>query len=586
VRPLPRSIARWADQLAAFSPEAHELLGPWLPILERLRGAVSLPHAHADGEPDGFSGLGRRGLYYRLVATEWALLDDVPDEFVRRAGAGEHLFHALARADAAGAGRIVVLFDAGPWQLGAPRLVHLAWLLVLARHARSRSVHLAWGVLQEPGAGLRESTDVGDIRALLAARSFDVVDATMVAAWADRLGPAARRDERWLVTHAPDQRTLSRLEAFALAVAETDDPPAASGLVLAATGSAGLRERAVLPIPSRRTCGQLLRDPFRGELADRSRPAQPSLLIAPDAQVVFAATSPHVLGRLESGGIVTLVPDRDIALTQAVSFETPPGRSVVAAGWRKGRMYVLTTDGVGLAIHSSRGHRWQAPRPVKLGEVTAPVVSPAVLSPLFVDRQGGMLWFCDQRWRLHAIDLIKLTVHNQGEPVVAWGVLARGVVAVQRVSDGALVLRNVTASDSVAVRLMHSRHRVSCGYVVASASNQEPWFIALGTGDGEWNLCAPPWHTVTRLKLAADTPVYGATVFQGRHCLLVRSPARERLEFIDGGAAPVGTVILPDEIEHACLHPDGHWIAAQVSRGVCVVNRHGQRYMRWGGRRS
>ena len=223
MKALPRPIARWADELAALSHEAQDLLGPWLPILERVRGAIALPHAHAEGEPDGLSGLNRRGLYERLVATEWALLEAVPDEFVRRAGAGEHLFHQLARAEPAGAGRVVALFDAGPWQLGAPRLAHLAWLLVLARHARSRSVHLAWGVLQSPADGLRESTDAGDIRALMAARTHETVDAAMVAAWADRLGPAAKREERWLVTHARDERTASRLEATTLAVAEADD---------------------------------------------------------------------------------------------------------------------------------------------------------------------------------------------------------------------------------------------------------------------------------------------------------------------------------------------------------------------------
>jgi hypothetical protein len=551
-----------------------------------MHGSVSLPHAHAEGEPDGLSGLNRRGLYERLVVTEWALLDAAPDEFVRRAGAGEHLFNQIARAEAAGAGRIVALFDAGPWQLGAPRLAHLAWLLVLARHARSRSIHFAWGVLQAPEEGLRNSTDTGDIRALMAARTRLAVEPPMISAWADRLGQLGKREERWLITAIRDDRTASRLEAFTLAIGEADDPTA-STLVLAATSRASLRDRAVLPLPPRRACGRLLRDPTRDEPQEHSRRSQANATIASGAQVVFSATSPHVLARLDSGEIVALLltPEKEQAIQRMATFTPPQGTSIVAAGWRKGKMFVVTSDETTLTLHYSRGGRWMSPKPFRQRLlVSIPVSSPAVLNRLFIDRDGAKLWFCDERWRLHVLDLVNLTAQSVGESVVAWGFLpSKGEVAsVQRAPNGPLELRTVSAFGNASVRLMEGGHRVSLGYVVASSGGADPAFVALGTGDGEWRLCSPPWTTPTVVRLSADAPVYGAAVIEGRRCLLVRSSARERLDFFDGEAS-IASLTFPDEVEHACLHPNGHWIAAQVAGGLYVVDRRGKEYLRWGG---
>ena len=50
-----------------------------------------------DGEPDGYDGIASRGIYERLVTSEWLLADEEPDEFDRRAAMGEHTFTRLAR---------------------------------------------------------------------------------------------------------------------------------------------------------------------------------------------------------------------------------------------------------------------------------------------------------------------------------------------------------------------------------------------------------------------------------------------------------------------------------------------------------
>ena len=280
---------------------------------------------------------------------------------------------------------------------------------------------LAWGVLQSPAEGLRASTDAGDIRALMAARTHETVEAAMVAAWADRLGPVAKREERWLVTHARDARTASRLEAATLAVAEADEP-LASALVLVATSSASLKHGAVLPLPPRRACGRLLRDPFhdepRGALV---RTPHPDATIAAGAQVVFSATSPHVLARLESGAIVALAvsTDEERAIRRIATLVPAEGTAVVAAGWRKGKMYVLTTDEAKVMLHTGRGSRWfpsMSFTDLSGFTLPIPVTSPAVLGRLLVDRDGAKLYFCDERWRLLTADLRARTVGRSARP--------------------------------------------------------------------------------------------------------------------------------------------------------------------------
>ena len=256
---------------------------------------------------------------------------------------------------------------------------------------------------------------------------------------------------------------------------------------------------------------------------------------------------------------------------------------------------MLTTDEAKLMLHIGRGGRWLPSKSfsdVSGFTLPMPVTSPTVLGRLFVDRHGAMLYFSDERWRLLVANLLDQTVSLLGAPVVAWNHLpSPGEVArVQRPPEGQLELRmlfwderiRLRAGHPERVRLMEGRHRVSRGFVVAAKQGIEPSMVALGTGDGEWHICSPPWTTMTTVALAAETPVYGAAVVDGRPCLLVRSSAPERLEFIDSEGR-VASVTFPDAVEHACLHPNGHWIAAQVAGGLCVYDRRGKLRLHWGG---
>src|SRR5687768_17876785 len=50
-------------------------------------------------------------------------------------------------------------FDAGPNQLGSPRIAQIAALIVLSRRAEAAGVRFAWGILQEPDAPLFERSE-------------------------------------------------------------------------------------------------------------------------------------------------------------------------------------------------------------------------------------------------------------------------------------------------------------------------------------------------------------------------------------------------------------------------------------------
>lgn len=132
---LPRSLAPWAPYLDLFPRDIGLALGP---VVRRIALAVEPLAAHAlsgSGDPDGFDGLSNRGSYDRLLASEWLLSEELPDEFLRRAAEGEHVFLKIGRREPVRSRLSVVLFDVGPNQLGSPRIAHLAALIVMARRA-------------------------------------------------------------------------------------------------------------------------------------------------------------------------------------------------------------------------------------------------------------------------------------------------------------------------------------------------------------------------------------------------------------------------------------------------------------------
>ncbi len=188
---LPESLHRWRDWLTWFGTDLQPEVGALVRRLHPLLGAFFGTRLAGTQEPAGLGNLNRRGPYERLLASEWLLAQDMPDEFLRRAAGGEHLFLAPPTQAPQADRLIVALFDAGPLQLGAPRLAHLALWILLARRARDAGGELRWGILQAAPV-LHDATKAKHLRSLLKARTYDVTTTDHLRAW-----------QAWLAEHAP-----------------------------------------------------------------------------------------------------------------------------------------------------------------------------------------------------------------------------------------------------------------------------------------------------------------------------------------------------------------------------------------------
>lgn len=201
---LPAALRPWAPWLQGLDAELLPVFADLLGRLEPLLGACRGYGTGGEQEPDGVAGLQRRGAYERLLHSEWMLAQELPDEFLRRAATGEHLFLARQPRRQRASRWIVALFDAGPLQLGAPRLAHLALAILLARRAREAGAEFRWGVLQQPGE-LRGLDDLAGLRALLGARTLDICTPRHWQAWRECLAAAPQvPGECWGIGSTPD----------------------------------------------------------------------------------------------------------------------------------------------------------------------------------------------------------------------------------------------------------------------------------------------------------------------------------------------------------------------------------------------
>ena len=112
----------------------------------------------------------------------------------------ERLSGLLDPLGAPGAGSgLLALFDAGPGQLGGPRIIQIALLLVLARRAETAGARFAWGLLQEPGAPLSPWSPLDSAGRLVKARTPHEATGPQIAAWRSRLEERPEWDESWVI---------------------------------------------------------------------------------------------------------------------------------------------------------------------------------------------------------------------------------------------------------------------------------------------------------------------------------------------------------------------------------------------------
>ncbi|MDN6860380.1 hypothetical protein QO207_27640 [Pseudomonas sp. CAN2814] len=301
---LPEALYPWRRWLEWFAPEQLplfvDLFGRLNPLLGPLRGL----HQGGVPEPDGLGDLQRRGPYERLLSSEWLLADELPDEFLRRAVVGEHLFLAPQYRARQASRLMVVLFDVGPLQLGAARLVHLALLILLARRAEEAGAELRWGVVQQP-ARLHEFNSAGHLRQMLALRTYQAATEEHWQTWRDALAELKSvAGESWLVGqrlppvdgHLCTQRVLVH--------------PSLDGRGLGVQIQPGAARRVTLGQPDERLALQLLSGQFAGEQVSTGRLRGDVPRVALTLPPVISSSGNHIALRLldEPGVAVIKLP--------------------------------------------------------------------------------------------------------------------------------------------------------------------------------------------------------------------------------------------------------------------------------------
>lgn len=256
---LPKALHPWSEWLEWFSPDLLPGFADWLGRINPLLGPLRGRQQNGVPEPDGLGDLQRRGPYERLLSSEWLLADELPDEFLRRATGGEHLFVAPQYRTRQANALIVVLFDAGPLQFGASRLVHVALLILLARRAREAGAQFRWGILQSTPC-LFEFDCLAQIKHLLNARVFTCVDQQHWQAWRDWLGQQPQAaGECWAVGQrlpiSPDDPLCSHRVQV-----QQDLDGQSLGFELLGAG----RARVQLPMPDAEAALRLLKGQFEG----------------------------------------------------------------------------------------------------------------------------------------------------------------------------------------------------------------------------------------------------------------------------------------------------------------------------------
>ncbi|MBL8955032.1 MAG: hypothetical protein JNK82_29925 [Myxococcaceae bacterium] len=407
---LPQPLQRWTQALALFPRHLALELGAWFPRLLAALGPMRARAAEGSDEPDGFDGLSRRGPYERLLTTEWALADEHPDEFLRRATSGEHTFFQLAFRAPAGKRRCLVLLDSGPSQLGTPRLAHLAALAVLERRAADARSELLWGVLQQPPGRFLTGLNPSAVEHWVRARTPHEPTPEDLAGWRDAFGRTGPDDEVWVLGSS----RAARFEDTNLLLVRE----APGALALEVKPRTGARREVLLPLPSDEVCTQLIRDPLKRE-------APIDRLAGPSTNLLFVAGGSRLLYGTAGGSLVThIIPGAPGFASAPMWWSPPKDEQVVAAGWDKGLLLVTLRAGA-LRVNwfnKRGGLRGQGAWHLPIGETVRDPVShvPSVLGACVhvpawhVATSGGQLavFQPDRTYRVAKRNVVAVGVHK------------------------------------------------------------------------------------------------------------------------------------------------------------------------------
>ncbi len=535
---LPMGLASWATQLSVLPNDLALTLAPWVGRLALAVGPLRSVHTQHSGEPDGYSGLSRRGSYERLVTAEWGVADLFPEEFLRRAASGEHLFLDLARREPRGALRSIAIVSAGPAQLGAPRLAHIATLIVLARRAAAAGAGFSWGVLEDEEHRLTDGLDEDGIRRLLGARTAARAPSDALHLWARAIGGGAETDF-WFVGADEDAANGAQVRASRILVRDVLEPGTrALELEIDRRGpSAKLR----LELPAPEQCARLLRDPFaRGGSTPRVTAAKGQargIRFAPGGRRIIVWLAG---GALESWAIPSSPRDK---VGSPRTWMPPAGHALLSVGIGKRSVLAVTSSRERptqpLLVHSHNSPlsiRFMSPdlvdeiaerlaagvevpvgtcALVRVRDTPTPDLHIEILGRLFEVR-GFALW--PKPGTVLTAFPFNSGVTEVPPRVLATAFFKKSFVWAQSHENGDITVTEATASGNKPMRVasVHEHPEVHFGFALPTS---ERWGVAAISGPSSWNLVAPTMETTT---INSTAPVVGVCVRYGAPALLTR----------------------------------------------------------------
>jgi hypothetical protein len=391
----PGDFARWSVELAEIPSPTLTFLAPWLARLDLAMGLRSLRRTEDTAVPDGFDGLARRGSLEHLLASEWLMLRELPEEFLRRTVAGELTFLRRATQRRESSRALLLLCDAGPEQVGAPRLVHFALGLVLARRARSLGVHFRWGVAQDAEGPMFDGFDRRAAEHFVAARTLSRVDSRALTGWKERFARVFAGESEFVLVGGPSLESLVAQTAPAPHLVVVREPldGRESVLKISVRATSGLPKHLELERLAPRQTVQLLRDPLCHIAPDAPRT---------DGSLLLTADGTKALLRTPEGLLVIPLPN------------SPRGKTGRLRSWetRGFPMGVALARGGHVVLEAARSSRTlslvRAGKETRVGHFTeheqvhAPWApsSRAPLAPLWTPSLGERFLFEDEKRRL------------------------------------------------------------------------------------------------------------------------------------------------------------------------------------------
>ena len=347
---LPKALEPWRDWLTLFPPELTDAIGQMLLRLDPLVGRLKFASQRTNDEPVGIGNIVQRGTYDRLLMTEWLFADAEPDEFIRRAASGELLFLGTEPDIRLRSQLCIALFDAGPMQLGEPRLAHIVLFILLSRRAEEAGAQFKWGILQNPGV-LHETQGREAMKTLLTSKSLRNATTAELASW-DLLLKEQDKNlcDCWQISDTHTARIKRATNLFNIKVdLFSGDQNRSLNLQLSQRNN---QRDVKLELPKEDVAIRILREPFKridGLAHVRNGKSRPSLKQAPR----FASKGCWLaVPQLDGNIVIYNVPQSVRAAPGKFRTVRQPAKgSILAAGVMGKNLAYIAADGLDLSFY-------------------------------------------------------------------------------------------------------------------------------------------------------------------------------------------------------------------------------------------